>query len=173
MADQALFIVLILVAIGVPTIALMILRVAIIRYSSVVTKAGSQELFREDDVLLQSTALSQTILYFLINLTLKDEKAKMFLGGVVITFAVAFYSIRALAKIKNKPKFRYYSMYLFSLLAGNTAGIVALVMRNRPMFTEPMPIFPDLYLIGVLPFFVYDILLEFTKRVLKKRYGCQ
>jgi len=57
------------------------------RLQARIAKATSDELKREDDVLLQAVAFSQSILFFLVNLTLEEVKT-------LFTMIVDFYIVQ-------------------------------------------------------------------------------
>jgi len=128
-----------------------------------VTKAESDELLREDDVLLQAVAFSQSILFVFANLTLEEVSLKLSASSFIVVFAVAFYILRAWAKIKDSPKYRYYSMIICAFVLGNTvASILDLsfgILRKS--------IFDTTTIWGSVAF---DFVI-ITEKVFKKRYG--
>ena len=97
-----------------------------------VKKADPKELHREDDVLLEAVAFSQSILFVLLSLMQsEDELRRALLYGLVIT-TITFYSLRAWAKIKDSKKYRYYSMIAFAFLSANTVTSILKLYFNIP-----------------------------------------
>jgi len=172
MFSEALQTVLYISVLGIITVILTFLRIGIIRYGNAVVRAPSAELHREDDVLLQAIAMSQSLLLFFVNVTLESIIAKLFLSTVIAVFFVSFYLVRAYAKIKGSPKCRYYSAYLLGIILTYTIAISVFVSSNQPLSSFlSRPLIPDLLLSVFVPFYAWDIYYDFTKKILKKRYG--
>ncbi len=87
------------------------------------TKATTEELKREDDVLLQSTALSQSVFFIYLNL-IPTSRLIDILKWTVPTVAILFYTIRAYAKVKDNARYRYYSVFVLVLILIETASFV-------------------------------------------------
>ena len=86
--------------------------------NKVSVKAQPEEVKREDDILLQGTTFCSAILFFYVNLILSSGVDKISLSILIVAFGIPFYCSRAYAKIKDSPKYRYYSMYLLAFLLG-------------------------------------------------------
>lgn len=136
-----------------------------------VSRASPSELQREDDVLLQAVAFSQSLLLFLVNLTFKDDQIRFFLSGSIAVFAVAFYVLRAWGKIKENSKYRYYSMYVLAIVCGNTVYAIGASVIGQFMLLTTMPFFPHLLLLFTLFSVIAKSLRDLIKEVFKKRYG--
>ena len=95
-----------------------------------VTKANPEEIRREDEVLLQAVAFSQSVLFILVNQTPIEDKLQWSL--LIAIVAVTFYALRAWAKIKDSPKYRYYSMLAFSFITSNTVTSLLGLYFNIP-----------------------------------------
>lgn len=84
---------------------------------------SQDEIFREDDVLLQAAGFSQAALFIALSfMQLSPELA--YLRWMILAFAIPFYILRAYAKIKNNSKYRYYSMYLALLILITTISAI-------------------------------------------------
>lgn len=83
-----------------------------------VTEAKPEELQREDDVLLQAVAFSQSLLFVLLSLTSSEQRQLLIYAIAIVT--ITFYTLRAWAKIKDSSKYRYYSMIAFAFVSSNT-----------------------------------------------------
>jgi hypothetical protein len=105
--------------------------VIIKRFSSKITKASTAELRREDDVLLEAVAFSQSLLLLLVNLTSETEYDRLLLTIMIASFAVIFYAVRAWAKIKDSAKYRYYSMYVLGFVSGDTVLAISLTITKQ------------------------------------------
>ena len=128
-----------------------------------VTEANPEEIKREDDVLLEAVAFSQSILFVLLSLMQSEDKLReALLSGIVLT-TIAFYTLRAWAKIKDSPKYRYYSMFVFAFLSGNTVSSVLKLYFNTP--DDFILTMSTIYLT------VAANLAVIASRVFKKRYG--
>jgi len=95
-----------------------------------VKKAKKEELRREDDVLLQAVAFSQSIIFILLNLT--ENTRKLTLIYLVAVVTVIFYALRAWAKIKDSSKYRYRSMVVFSFVCSNSVTSIISLLFNLP-----------------------------------------
>ena len=129
---------------------------------------------REDDVLLQAVAISQSILFFAVNLA-EENGSKLIISALIVIFAGSFYILRAYAKIKDSAKYRYYSMLALALVIGDTVyGGLALVTFQSTLLSSPLfplssatiRIYLD-YIFLAIPIFLFD----FFGRIFKKRYG--
>lgn len=134
-----------------------------IRLGDRVKKADSKEISREDDVLLEAVAFSQSVLFVLLSLMQSEDRIReALLYGTVLT-TLAFYTLRAWAKIKDSPKYRYYSMIAFAFLSGNMVTSVLKLYFN----------IPDELIIkmGMVYVAVAYSLARIAEKVFKKRYG--
>lgn len=84
-------------------------------YGEKTRQAQADELYREDDVLLQSIIFSQSVLFIYLNL-IESSTFVNILKIIIPIFAITFYTIRSLGKILNNPKYRYYSIWLFAFI---------------------------------------------------------
>jgi len=126
-------------------------------------KATQEELNREDDVLLQATAFSQSVLIIIASQMLSENRLSITLLTLTIIVTVAFYTLRAWAKIKNSQKHRYYSMVAFALLSSNSAfSFIALVFK-----------LPDTYIIDLPTIYlgVSTALAIIAGKIARRRYG--
>jgi len=97
-----------------------------------VKKADAKEIRREDDVLLESVAFSQSILFVLLSIMQSEDRLReVLLIGTVVT-TLSFYTLRAWAKIKDSSKYRYYSMIAFAFLSANTVTSILKLYFNIP-----------------------------------------
>jgi len=129
-------------------------------------KAHPEEVKREDDVLLQGTTFCSAILFFYVNLMLSNELDKIMLSILIVVFGIPFYCLRAYAKIKDKPKYRYYSMYLFAFLVGSY--ITAISVATLPgIFNNSVSLFVILLLFGIPGALLRDAIGSYFKI----RYG--
>jgi hypothetical protein len=73
-------------------------------------QSNCDELLREDDILLQSTVYSQTILFVVVSLLSNDvvTLAGIDIKIMIIVIAIGFFTIRSLAKLKDSNKLRRY-----------------------------------------------------------------
>jgi len=130
------------------------------------TKATAEELKREDDVLLQSTALSQSVFFIYLNL-IPTSRLIDVLKWTVPTVAILFYTIRAYAKVTDSAKYRYYSIIVLVMILIEIASYVlaqivpAIYMEERNVVT----FFTSLTSAG---FFL--LLLIGSSDALKRRY---
>lgn len=95
-----------------------------------VKKAKKEELRREDDVLLQVVAFSQSIIFVLLNLTESTHKLTLIYLVAIVT--VIFYALRAWAKIKDSSKYRYRSMVVFSFVFSNSVTSIISLLFSLP-----------------------------------------
>jgi hypothetical protein len=157
---------------GLITLILFFLETSISKRGKKVVQALSDELNKEDDVLLQATAFSQSLLLFLVNLTLTNVNEKLFLSVWIGLSLASFYITRAYAKIKGSPKYRYYSAYLLGLIMTNTVGVALFISTDQTIYQFfSRPIVPDLILLFYTPFWAWVVFREFVRKILKKRYG--
>lgn len=100
-----------------------------------IKKAGKRELNREDDVLLQATGFSQSVLFIYLNLIPPSEIIDVFKFLIPFT-AIIFYALRGYAKIKNSNKYRYYSIRVFVFIIANSLGAIVWTINPIPLFIE-------------------------------------
>jgi len=171
--NQILMALLTLVAFAFISLAIFVLTTRISkRLSNRVTKATSEELQREDDVLLQGVAFSQTILFVAVNLTLEEQRSRIIFSTLIAAFAITFYALRAWAKIKDSSKYRYYSMVVFALICGSTVFsslMTVSILMFTPLFETPFS--PYEFLVYVIGSGVTTSIMEIVATVFKKRYG--
>lgn len=128
-----------------------------------IKEADPKEIRKEDDVLLESVAFSQSILFVLLSLMQSEDRLReVLLFGTVMT-TIAFYTLRAWAKIKDSPKYRYYSMIAFAFLSGNAVTSILKLYFN----------IPDEFIIdmGIIYSAISLSLARIAEKVFKKRYG--
>jgi len=101
-----------------------------VKASARVKKAKKEELRREDDVLLQAVAFSQSIIFILLNLT--ENTHKLTLIYLVAMVTVVFYALRAWAKIEDSAKYRYRSMVAFSFVCSNSVTSIISLLFSLP-----------------------------------------
>jgi hypothetical protein len=130
-------------------------------------KASTEELSREDDVLLQSTAFSQSVFFIYLNLILSSRLVEI-LKWTVPTVAVLFYAIRAYAKIKDSPKYRYYSIFL--LVAIMTEVVLYALLQIIPTFYVEEHDVVKFY-IPLMAGGFFILFLMGISDALKRRYG--
>ncbi len=130
-------------------------------------KANTEELRREDDVLLQGTALSQSVFFIYLNLIPSSYIIEILKWTVPIV-AISFYAMRAYAKIRDSAKYRYYSIF-----------VLVVIMIEIVLYVF-MQISPAIYIEGrdVVKFYVpfmsggFAVLFIFGfSDALKRRYG--
>jgi len=128
-----------------------------------IKKADADEIKREDDVLLEAVAFSQSVLFVLLSVMQSEDKLREALLYGTVTTTLAFYTLRAWAKIKDSPKYRYYSMIAFSFLSGNTITSALKLYFN----------IPDEFLLdmGLIYSSTAASLAYFAGKVFRKRYG--
>ena len=95
-----------------------------------VKKADSNQLKREDDVLLQATGFTQATLFLYLN-TLSQTGFRDFRWFVLLVSAI-FYTLRGYAKIQDSNKYRYYSIY--ALIFVVATSIISLLAAGLPSF---------------------------------------
>ena len=136
-----------------------------------IKKAEEKELHREDDILLQATAFSQSALWIYLNLL----PANLFVGvmkWIIPAIAITFYSMRAYAKLKESNKWRYRSIYALSYVVSASVFVLVisliganwqLLMIENVSVTLPLllPVFGFAYFGG----------RDFVESYFKKRYG--
>jgi len=150
---------------------------AIIRSKKVGTpKASKKELQMEDDVLLQAVAFSQSILFLIVSLTMKEEILRLVLSVLIAASAVIFYSLRAWAKIKNSVKYRYYSMVVLALIiANNVLGLLGAItshfMHDLSLAFPSLTPFGSFVILSVIYASTIELFVTYVKSVFKKRYG--
>jgi hypothetical protein len=133
-----------------------------------IKQASSEELKREDDVLLQAVALSQSVFFIYLN----QIESSIFVIAFKITvpiFAVSFYILRGWAKIRNSPRHRYWSIWVLIFIALNTIlwsifALIVLIMRS-----ENMEIW-NYFITSIYSSVIFGS-MQFVKEIFKKRYG--
>ena len=93
-------------------------------------KAYKKELRTEDDILLQATAFSQAALWIYLSLAPSDLVVDI-MKAFVPSAAIAFYIVRAYAKLKDNDTWRFYSIYALSIVFGISIGIVFLMTIGK------------------------------------------
>lgn len=155
----------------------LLFNLAIAKSKRVGTKrVSAKELQREDDALLQVVAFSQSILFLIVTLTMKEEISKLVLSVLIAASAVIFFSLRTWAKIKNSAKYRYYSMVVLALvIANNVFGLLGAVTYHY--IRELSLAFPSLNPLGSLTIMLViyvstiELFVTYVRSVFKKRYG--
>ena len=142
------------------------------RLGKKVAEADAEELKREDDVFLQGVAFSQTVLFFLVNLVVTEIGLRTLLGGMIAIFAVSFYVLRAVSKVKNNSRFRYYSMFFFSLVVSDT---VVSTFASIAFLLSKEWINSEINWISVIIVFmsIATSFRELVQKIFKKRYGIE
>lgn len=131
-------------------------------------QATSEELRREDDVLLQAVALSQGTLFIYLNVIQVSDIVTA-LKVLVPILAVSFYALRAYGKIRDDGKYRYRSIWLFFFILlmllgySTTAGI--------QYFLGQMIASSWYYFVGSFYGSVVVALMGIIGNKFKKRYG--
>lgn len=146
-------------------------RLIIERVSKKVRKADDDELRREDDVLLQAVAFSQTLLFFFVNLTLEEQVNRLTLSVLIAGFASTFYILRAWAKIKDNPKFRYYSMYVLSLVLGNTVLVILVGVTSLIITFDLTLEYPHIVILFMFLYGIGKVVRQFIQKIFTIRYG--
>jgi hypothetical protein len=108
-------------------------------------KAGTEEIKREDDVLLQGTPFISAILLFYLNTLVSDTNNKIILANAIVYLTLIFFVLRGFAKIKSNPTSRFFSA-LFLVWLGSSFGFVFLVSYFPSIF----PYILELPLLGIL-----------------------
>ena len=131
-------------------------------------KASAEELEKEDDVLLQAVAFSQSVLFIYLNLIEGSDVVTAF-KIIVPIFAVLFYVLRAWGKITHNAKYRYWSIWLLFFVFMNTIlaftyGLITTAMKFEK--TDVRVFFLSFVYAGIL---VGS--MRFIEEVFKKRYG--
>lgn len=134
-------------------------------------QADKSELEREDDVILDAIIFSQSAILLYINLIPLSniENYKTFINIAILSVAIVFYAIRAYAKIKNSPKYRYCSIWvLFFVIIESCFVIFSYVLKSIiKIGTENQLIF----LIGQILSYALIIIMQFISEKFGKRYG--
>lgn len=137
-----------------------------------IKKADLDEQQREDEILLQAVAFSQSISFFITTLLL-DGDLRIVIGTMTAVFAITFYIFRAWAKIKNSALHRYISMHILSFVGASTLmTIFALAVRS--LLLTPIAIDLGLFILVPLVFgFFGSAIGDVTSGMFKKRYGVE
>ena len=131
--------------------------------------ASDDELLREDEVLMEATAFLQGIIFIYLNLIPSDTDslATTFRWSVPV-FGVLFYLLRAYARIRLSGKFRYYSIYVFSLMI--FFDISAFMTSYAPQFyIADVDILHTL--LSLIPVWIFTFLQVTLGEQAKARYG--
>jgi hypothetical protein len=134
-------------------------------------EAPQGELQREDDVLLQAVAFSQTVLFFFVNIISVEVEIRMILGGMIAVFTIIFYILRAVAKIKNNSKYRYYSMFVLSFVISNTITTILTLITGLTVSRELINSIINLIAVSSVYYSISESFADLTRNVFKKRYG--
>ena len=132
-------------------------------------RASREELEREDDVLLQAVAFSQSVFFIYLNLIPGSNVVTAFKILVPI-FAVLFYALRAWGKIKDDAKYRYWSIWLLFFIMLNT--IFMFVYSWIRIFIVFENVGLSEYFLVFLPYLgIVSGSMKFIEEIFKKRYG--
>lgn len=131
-------------------------------------QASSEELKREDDVLLQAVALSQSVFFIYLNLIEVTDIVITF-KIVVPIFAVLFYVLRAWGKIKDNAKYRYHSIWVFYLIVLVAIMWVATEVTTRVVGKDNATLIVVGIFLGTSTLGLYHCI----EAIFKKRYGYQ
>lgn len=136
-----------------------------------IKKADADEQRREDEVLLQAVAFSQSVSFFMTTLLL-DGIFRLVIGAMTASFAVAFYIVRAWAKVKDSPLHRYISMLILSFVGASTLMAIFSVAATSLLVLNPVSFDLGLYVLVPLVFgFFGGSMGDVTGDMFKKRYG--
>jgi len=142
------------------------------RLSAKTRRADGNELNREDDILLQAVAFSQSLFFIYLNLI--PTSGLVTLYRVLVPIAtVLFYTLRAWGKIENESKYRYWSILLFFWICLQTLFYFpfALRLHIQPVFLELQYQFGLYYAPLYVP--VLFGLIRIIEEVFRKRYDYQ
>jgi len=133
------------------------------KLSAKITEAKPEEIQREDDVFLEAVAFSQSILFVLLSLMQSEDRLREALLYLTVMTTLVFYTLRAWAKIKDSPKYRYRSMIAFAFLSGNAVTSILKLYFN----------IPDEFIVnmGIIYSTIAVSLSLIAEKVFKKRYG--
>jgi hypothetical protein len=142
-----------------------------IKIAKNVIQAPSDEIRREDDVLLQGTPFISTVLFFYINISITNYTVKLTLGLAIVLLTGTFYVLRALAKIKSNPELRFSSMFFLIYLS--TAVIYEIVVLLSPEAFPWILTLPLLIQVMIVACLVIITFLPsaFCSAYFSKRYG--
>ena len=132
------------------------------------TKAHAEELRREDDVLLQATALSQSVFFVYLNL-IPSSRFVEILKWTVPTVAISFYIIRAYAKIRDSGKHRYYSVLILVVIMIEI--VLYAIMQISPTFYIEEGYEVTRFYLSLMSGGFFIIFLIGISDALKRRYG--
>lgn len=146
------------------------------RFNERTHRASSEELRREDDVLLQAVAFSQSVFFIFLNL-IPESDINLAFKVLVPIVAILFYALRAWGKIKNSAKYRYWSVWaLFSIVI---TTLVFFMLSLTEYFRDPANLLAYMYFsmvwsaVVALSLGVFLGSMRIIMAVLKKRYGCR
>jgi len=125
------FILLLLITIGFLIILIKICRKIVHKYGITFEKAKTEELEKEDDVLLEGVGFASSILFFYLSFFSPEIPESFLLSLGLVLFTIPFYLLRAFAKIRNSPKLRYYSMCVFFFLMSVYFLGISLIIINQ------------------------------------------
>jgi hypothetical protein len=141
------------------------------RFVEKIRKLDADEQKREDEVLLQAVAFSQSVSFFMTTLLL-DGSPRLIIGAMTASFAVVFYIVRAWAKVKDSPLHRYISMLILSFVGASTLMAIFSVAAAGLLVLTPVSFDLGLYSLVPLVFgFFGGTMSNATSDMLKKRYG--
>jgi hypothetical protein len=131
-------------------------------------EADEKEIWREDDVLLQAIPFSSAILFFFVNMALQDESAKVVFSFFIVIFTIPFYIVRAWAKIKDSPKYRYHSMNILAFLI---SIMVSSFFTTVFELSIPKEFFQIInWALSLISICIFLFLFSLAQTVFKKRY---
>ena len=133
-------------------------------------QAKCDELKREDDVLLQAVAFSQSVLFVYLSLI---DGSDVITGFKIIVpiVAVLFYALRAWGKITDNAKYRYWSIWLLLAIILNTIFALAYAWIGTFIVFENTEV--PTYITFLLYLTIVYGSLRFVEEIFKKRYGYQ
>jgi hypothetical protein len=139
-----------------------------------VKEAEDRELEKEDDILLQATAFSQSALWIYLNILPPNTYIDI-MKWVVPSTAIIFYAVRAYAKMKASKIWRYRSIFALTFVV--SASLFSLFM------TVVETNFKNLIIIDgkgvtttlLIPLFalVYVVSTDVAHSYFRKRYGLE
>lgn len=138
-------------------------------YHIVIVKAPDDELRREDDILLQSVTFSAAIVFFYANFLVENQASRISLSIAIIILAIAFYLVRAWAKLKESPTYRFWSMMLLAVLLGS---YIATFFSNFVQHSFGLGGTDPIYaIISTMVLAIPLYLITLFRSVFSKRYG--
>jgi hypothetical protein len=92
-------------------------------------KASEKEMKAEDDILLQATAFSQAALWIYLSLIPSDDNI-VALKWLVPSAAILFYCLRAIGKLKDNGKYRFYSIIVLFFVISLSVQVLILTVQS-------------------------------------------